>query len=938
MGLNFVAIDFETANSQRGSACSVGMVRIRDGEVVAQESFLIKPHESLGDFGDFQMKIHKITPAHVEDAPGWDDGVRRISNFIQDDYVVAHNAPFDSSVMRSASDVSGVPHPNITYFCTLELTRAAIPSLDNHKLKTVAKALKLGDFKHHEAEQDALIAAMICVRIAEKVNVTSITALMKGYRVSAGKIGGGREYARWAAPLGIADEGSLDVVGDANSKRENPELSKNISERQVTVFDETKSDSQPLSRRERRQREQLENKNREERQSDALILEPDRSEHHPLKVSASKDVEKQSPVARPQNDGRPDISSYVPRNIERSDGKNTAEPKIAYNPVWVPLDSIPSFQKSTVPPPAPPAPQHYAPLNPNVEMTIHQKKGMGWKVLLLPLIPFFIFIVAAGNQNSTLMTLMFLVWIVSVPSVCVRYLYMRSKRSQMKGIPDSYYSKDNRYQQSLGRYPVSVAPYGAPALEYAPEKIGLLNARQAAKRAQERARSLENQLRATTQSLKSEQGKNRRITADYNVLDEESKELKGELSEMRSIFNKYDVDDVVKLDQHRSKLAAKVSSLKSDIKTKKSEISDAQSVLDEINLEILYDEVGLIDYEHIAESSIRLSEELEDLRHEIKLDLKYKLAYSYTDNFTFDGSSAKGTRFAENMAKTMMGAYNAESENAIKSLRSLQGVNAAKNRIQRAFERVAKNGAMIDLRITDSFHQLRIKEVDIAAKHLTAVKLNKELEKERREQEREDAREREQAEREAAIAQEKLDKERQQYVNAQIAVQSNGDEAAALRMQEKIDEIDEAIENLNNRVANTRAGHVYIISNVGAFGEGIVKIGMTRRLNPMDRVKELGDASVPFRFDTHALFFAEDAVEVENILHKHFAAQRVNRVNLRREFFYTNPHEVMEALKEHNIEVVHFAADFEAEEYRASQAIIANEKGALIATAVTPPH
>src|SRR6201999_1244228 len=100
---------------------------------------------------------------------------------------------------------------------------------------------------------------------------------------------------------------------------------------------------------------------------------------------------------------------------------------------------------------------------------------------------------------------------------------------------------------------------------------------------------------------------------------------------------------------------------------------------------------------------------------------------------------------------------------------------------------------------------------------------------------------------------------------------------------------DSAIAANDFRIANIRAGYVYVISNIGAFGPNIVKIGMTRRLDPMDRVRELGDASVPFRYDVHALHFSEDAVGVEAELHRRFAHGRVNRINLRREYFYTTP-------------------------------------------------
>lgn len=115
-------------------------------------------------------------------------------------------------------------------------------------------------------------------------------------------------------------------------------------------------------------------------------------------------------------------------------------------------------------------------------------------------------------------------------------------------------------------------------------------------------------------------------------------------------------------------------------------------------------------------------------------------------------------------------------------------------------------------------------------------------------------------------------------------------------LEEKLSELDAAIAQNDYRAANIRAGYVYIISNRGAFGANVVKIGLTRRLEPLDRVNELGDASVPFQFDVHGLFFSEDAVTIETELHRHFADRKVNHVNLRKEFFFASPAEVREVL------------------------------------------
>ncbi len=130
-----------------------------------------------------------------------------------------------------------------------------------------------------------------------------------------------------------------------------------------------------------------------------------------------------------------------------------------------------------------------------------------------------------------------------------------------------------------------------------------------------------------------------------------------------------------------------------------------------------------------------------------------------------------------------------------------------------------------------------------------------------------------------------------------------------------------------SRAANVRAGYVYVISNIGAFGERVVKIGMTRRLDPMDRVRELGDASVPFRFDVHVMIFSDDAVGLETALHHTFAHRQVNLVNARREFFFATPLEVKQALLKLRGNLVSYADTPEAIEWRQSETTRRNFSG-----------
>ena len=151
------------------------------------------------------------------------------------------------------------------------------------------------------------------------------------------------------------------------------------------------------------------------------------------------------------------------------------------------------------------------------------------------------------------------------------------------------------------------------------------------------------------------------------------------------------------------------------------------------------------------------------------------------------------------------------------------------------------------------------------------------------------------------------------------SLRAKGDEAAAAELAGRLADIEQAIATNDYRIANIRAGYVYVISNIGAFGPGVVKIGMTRRLEPMDRVRELGDASVPFRYDVHALFFSEDAIALENELHKAFAHRRVNFVNERREFFFATPVEVRTLLEQQVGGLLEFTEAPPAEEYLQSK-------------------
>jgi hypothetical protein len=262
------------------------------------------------------------------------------------------------------------------------------------------------------------------------------------------------------------------------------------------------------------------------------------------------------------------------------------------------------------------------------------------------------------------------------------------------------------------------------------------------------------------------------------------------------------------------------------------------------------------------------------------------------------------------LGKLMLRAYNAEADNCVRALRS-GALAAATKRLSTAAEAIARLGKMMEMRVAPDYHALRITELELVADYLFKQQEEREAAREERERLREERR----VEAELAAQREKLDKERAHYANTLAALRAQGATAEVAELESRLAQIDAAIEENDFRAANIRAGFVYVISNIGAFGKSVVKIGMTRRLEPMDRIRELGDASVPFPFDVHALYFSDDAVTLETELHNAFADRKVNHANPRREFFFATPEEVREVLADKLGNLLEYAATPEAEQY-----------------------
>jgi hypothetical protein len=367
------------------------------------------------------------------------------------------------------------------------------------------------------------------------------------------------------------------------------------------------------------------------------------------------------------------------------------------------------------------------------------------------------------------------------------------------------------------------------------------------------------------------------------------------------------------LQQVRTQCAEQEQGIRADLERLINEEAALQEKLHPMRVQVKLEEAGFTEYDHPAKDSVELAAALRDLRKDVQMAVRSYSAVESLDDFEPPHTKSGRNKLAKDSARLALMAFNSQVDSIIEAA-SARNYEASLAKIFKAAEVVERQCTVTGVRIKPNYVELRARELQLAVDHLKAKQLEKELEKERKAELREQAK----AERELQAERERLEKERQHYLNVLKTVEEIGDEAETARLKQQIVEIEKGINDVEKREANIRAGYVYVISNIGSFGERMVKIGMTRRLDPMDRVRELGDASVPFNFDVHALFFSDDAVSVETELHHRFADKRVNRINARREFFYATPAEVREALKDIAGNLLEFTEEPEAEQYRLS--------------------
>lgn len=344
-------------------------------------------------------------------------------------------------------------------------------------------------------------------------------------------------------------------------------------------------------------------------------------------------------------------------------------------------------------------------------------------------------------------------------------------------------------------------------------------------------------------------------------------------------------------------------------------------VLEEI---LLLESFALYEPKFKMNASHEYKTRLDSVREQQKAMVKNGDAATGNMGWEVNGSKAEGRKLVNDMIKLVVRSFNNEADYCVDNVK-FDNIVLGEKRIRKSFETCNRLGRVMTVGLAEKYLDLKLDELRLAQE----FQMKKQEEKEEAKRVREELREQQKLEQEIRAAREKIAKERKHFtaalrdLQARLEKATTDEDRGALlsriaEVQASNASLDSEEKAIDYREQNAKAGYVYVISNIGAFGEGVFKIGMTRRLEPMERIDELGDASVPFWFDVHAMLFSENAPALEAKLHERFAAGRLNKVNGRKEFFRADLAEIESIIRANYDAVVEVTHEAPAEQYRES--------------------
>ncbi len=367
------------------------------------------------------------------------------------------------------------------------------------------------------------------------------------------------------------------------------------------------------------------------------------------------------------------------------------------------------------------------------------------------------------------------------------------------------------------------------------------------------------------------------------------------------------------------------------------------NLLDKIKSENNVQESGLFIPRYNFASSLNYKDKLARIRENEKLMIDTGDAVMIKERVSLNGDYDKGEALQNSQAKALTRCFNGEADAIIYKVTASnwEQRNKQLGRIFVSLNRIFKKQYMS---ISEAYLRLKQDELKLAAEYELKKEEEREALREQREKEREDKKLQE----EIKNARKQIEKDKHQYQNAILKTQERlqnaaSTEIAKLKQQleeyrQKMADLSAEEESVDYREGHATAGYVYVISNIGSFGEGIFKIGVTRRLDPYERIAELSSASVPFRFDVHTMIFSEDAYGLETELHQTFDKYKVNQVNLRKEYFKVPLKDIEDVLAKHKDLTVDVTENAEAFEFHQSLAIASQKLNTKVHTAATLIH
>ena len=374
------------------------------------------------------------------------------------------------------------------------------------------------------------------------------------------------------------------------------------------------------------------------------------------------------------------------------------------------------------------------------------------------------------------------------------------------------------------------------------------------------------------------------------------------------------------------KIADDIVSLNTELSQKRSELFAIQNEISLANDTLGLQEFGFFERQYKFSDSTKYKEALDNLRKQQKDLVKSGQAGRIIVPMLLDNNKSKGKAMQNQLIKAAIRGFNGEADALLVKV-SVSNVEKKIQALKKAFQQLNRMYSRNQIEITIPYLNLKIEELRLAAEFELQKQEEKELLREQRAKEREDKK----LQAEIKARRKQLEKDRTHFKNMVSKVEellknATGEELEELQRQlseyqDKLSELDEIEEDIDYREGHATAGYVYVISNIGSFGEDVYKIGVTRRLEPLERIRELSSASVPFQFDVHALIFSEEAFALETELHNQLSEYKVNKVNNRKEYFKVPFEKIKALLDKHEELTIELNENAEAFEYRQSNLV-----------------